>query len=128
MFLAAVASLCGVAPSAAVPPPPPHPVVKVDLHPDGSERLVNNEVRAYRQVPLAFEASAGDELMLWLTDSGACSSLTSKPLRASVGYRGQRPALTGFVCAFRKPGHIACMWPCPAMQRAPAGKPLSGSG
>ena len=61
--------LCGAFPSGAVPPPPPLPVEKVELPPDGSERVVNNEVRAYRQVPLAFEASAGDELILWLKDT-----------------------------------------------------------
>ena len=87
-----VLGLCGASPSGAVPPPPPLLVEKVELPPDGSERVVNNEVRAYRQVPLAFDASAGDEMRLWLTESGGLLVLD---LEASSGQRWIQGAKAG---------------------------------
>jgi hypothetical protein len=95
MFLAALASLCGAAPSAAVPPPEPHPLVTIDLNPDGSAHLVENEVRAYRQVPLAFEASTGDELLLWLTDSGGLLVLDLEAPSGQRWIQGARPGTDG---------------------------------
>jgi hypothetical protein len=90
-----ILGLCWAAPSGAVPPPPPHPLVKVELHPDGSERVVNNEVRAYRQVPLAFEASTGDELLLWLTDSGGLLVLDLEAPSGQRWIQGARPGTDG---------------------------------
>jgi len=104
MFLAALASLCGTAPSAAVPPPEPHSLVTIDLHPDGSERLVENEVLAYRQVPLAFDASTGDVLIMWLKDT---ENLLVLDLEAPSGLRwiqGAKPGTDGLRLSLAETG------------------------
>ena len=64
LLLCAAAGLWDAAPASAIPPPPPRPQVVLDLRPDGSERIVEDEVRAYQYVPLSFHARAGDELLL----------------------------------------------------------------
>jgi hypothetical protein len=69
VVLFAAAGLSGIPPVHAVPPPPPLPETVIDLRAGGPERVVNDEVRAYQAVPISFEATAADELLLWLTDA-----------------------------------------------------------
>jgi hypothetical protein len=83
------------APAGAVPPPEPYAEERIDLSPHGSAHVVYNEVRAYRQVPLAFEASTGDELMLSLTDSGCLLVLDLEAPSGQRWIQGAKPGTDG---------------------------------
>ena len=39
----------------AIPPPPPRSAEQLDLPPDGSERSISGEVRAYQPVPVELD-------------------------------------------------------------------------
>ena len=69
VFLLVAGSLSGTTPVHAIPPPPQRPVTEIDLRAGGPERVVNDEVRAYQAVPISFEATAANELLIWLIEA-----------------------------------------------------------
>lgn len=82
VFLLVAAGLSGTSPAHAIPPPPPLPETVIDLRAGGPERVVNGEVRAYRAVPISFDATPPNELLLWLTEAEGVFVVDPEGLRA----------------------------------------------
>ncbi len=79
----------------AIPPPPPRSAEQLDLPADGSERSVSGEVRAYQPVPVEFAGSAGDELILLLTEDARLLVLDFEAPSGLRWIQGARPSTDG---------------------------------
>jgi hypothetical protein len=79
----------------AIPPPPPRSAEQLDLPADGSERSVSGEVRAYQAVPVEFVATAGDELILVLTEDARLLVLDFEAPSGLRWIQGARPSADG---------------------------------
>ena len=65
--LASAVALSLPAAAGAVPPPPSRPDIVLDVRHSAVPRVVADAVRPYQPVPVAFQADAGHELLVWLS-------------------------------------------------------------
>jgi hypothetical protein len=87
--------LAAAALASAVPPPPARADIVASIEVNGPELVVRDTVRAYQSVPVAFDAQAGDRLLVRLNDGEQVLVLGMEAPSRAVWMSGARPGPDG---------------------------------